>query len=388
VPDEREARLVVLGPDAPHSARAKELTPAQNAAIETLAARGSGQRTCKNALCFLAPDQNRLNDVVDAVRRWMAWDSIVQDGENETIELTTGQKRQAQAKRAEWDKAIATRMQETWVWVMAPFSEDPRTPEVDWSITRVTGPDALVLRASRKLVQEDQLFTELGPRRLRMAMDHALWPYAEHISCRQLREYMASYLFLPRLRDERVLLDTIERGVSTTTLDHFAYADGYDAETGRYLGLVHGRRPQVTFDGESVIVKPEIAEDQREADSGAKPDDAPDPDGPDPARPDTTGGGPGGQARRTGNGGTAPAAPPETRRFFATVDLNPDRLGRDANAIAEEIVRHLASERGAKLRVSIELDADLPNGVSDETKRVVSENCDALKFKTYGFESD
>ena len=392
VRDDRDAGLVVLGPGAPHSARAKETTPAQNAALEILASRGSGQRIYKNMLCFLAPDQNRLNDVLDAVRRWMAWESIVRDDKHETVELTNGQRRQAQAKLSEWDKAITTRLQETWVWVMAPSAPDPRTPELNWSITRVTGPDALVLRASRKLVQEDDLFTELGPRRLRMAMDEALWPYAEHISCRQLRDYMASYLYLPRLRDERVLIDTIERGVGTTTLDHFAYADGYDAHTDRYLGLVHGQRPQVTLDDESVIVKPEVAERQREAEAVSEnthDQQGSETAGPAPTRaqPATTGVS---DPRTTGSEGADPGAPdtPTPTRFFATADLTADRLGRDAGMIAEEIVRHLAAVPGAKVRVSLEIDAELSRGVDTETQRTVSENCDALKFKSHGFETD
>src|SRR5215211_2909669 len=55
VPDEREARLVVLGPGHAHTGRDKD-SPALQAARQTLEARGSSPRIYKNTLVFLAAD--------------------------------------------------------------------------------------------------------------------------------------------------------------------------------------------------------------------------------------------------------------------------------------------------------------------------------------------
>ncbi len=38
------------------------------------------------------------------------------------------------------------------------------------------------------------------------------------------------------------------------------------------------------------------------------------------------------------------------------------------------------------MRITVEIDAEVPDGVSEETQRVVSENCQTLKFKSHGFE--
>ena len=74
------------------------------------------------------------------------------------------------------------------------------------------------------------------------------------------------------------------------------------------------------------------------------------------------------------------------KRFFATVELDPDRAGRDAGRIAEEVLQHLTVLPKAKVRITVEIDAEVPDGVSEETQRVVSENCQTLKFKSHGFE--
>ncbi len=68
------------------------------------------------------------------------------------------------------------------------------------------------------------------------------------------------------------------------------------------------------------------------------------------------------------------------------MQVDPLRLGRDASRIAEEIVQHLTGLVGANVQISIEIQAELPDGASDKLVRDVTENCRTLKFKDYGFE--
>jgi len=68
--------------------------------------------------------------------------------------------------------------------------------------------------------------------------------------------------------------------------------------------------------------------------------------------------------------------------------LNPDRVGRDAGKIADEILSRLSVLPGARLRVSMEIEAELPEGAPDDVQRTVSENAGILKFDSYGFEQD
>jgi hypothetical protein len=68
------------------------------------------------------------------------------------------------------------------------------------------------------------------------------------------------------------------------------------------------------------------------------------------------------------------------------VTLNPVRLGRDASDIANEIVQHLMKQPGARVEVTLEIHAEIPEGATDDTVRTVNENCRTLKFKTFDFE--
>ena len=52
------------------------------------------------------------------------------------------------------------------------------------------------------------------------------------------------------------------------------------------------------------------------------------------------------------------------------------------NTIAEEIIALLAADPQATVRVSVEISADFEGGVSDNTKRSVSENATNLSFKS------
>jgi hypothetical protein len=81
-----------------------------------------------------------------------------------------------------------------------------------------------------------------------------------------------------------------------------------------------------------------------------------------------------------------PPAPPKLGRFHGSVSLDPVRLGRDASRIAEEVVQHLSGIVGATVDITLEIQADLPDGAAEKLVRDVSENCRTLRFTTYGFE--
>jgi len=65
VVDEPEAKLVILEPDSPHSAKDTD-SPARQLAAEILN-RGSAGRNCGNMLVFLAADKTRFADLDKAV---------------------------------------------------------------------------------------------------------------------------------------------------------------------------------------------------------------------------------------------------------------------------------------------------------------------------------
>ncbi|MGH7451282.1 MAG: DUF499 domain-containing protein, partial [bacterium] len=249
VPDEQTCRLVVLGPKAPYT-KANGSSPAQSAAQEILDRRGNSPRQYKNMLAFLAPDRERLLELEQAVRDWLAWNSIW--NERESLNLDNFQHRQVESSKEKADKTIQTRINETYCHLVVPTQEG--TGPVEWTRTRLQGQESIIARAAKKMRNDGQLILTWSPLLLRHELDRWLWKERPHLNVKQLWEYLCKYLYLPRLRDESVLLDAIRQGVNSLTWsDFFAYASGFDEVTGRYLGLVAGKFPQITLDSLSLL---------------------------------------------------------------------------------------------------------------------------------------
>jgi hypothetical protein len=85
---------------------------------------------------------------------------------------------------------------------------------------------------------------------------------------------------------------------------------------------------------------------------------------------------------------TAPPQARKPRRFYGSVTLNPTRAGRDASEIAEEVIAHLVGLMGANVRVTLEIEADIPSGAPDNVVRTVTENSRVLRFTQAGFEEE
>jgi len=56
--------------------------------------------------------------------------------------------------------------------------------------------------------------------------------------------------------------------------------------------------------------------------------------------------------------------------------------------LAEEIVQHLTLQPGASVEVTLEIQAQMPEGAPDNVVRIVTENARTLKFTAQGFERD
>ena len=143
----------------------------------------------------------------------------------------------------------------------------------------------------------------------------------------------------------------------------------------------------LTPESAALIVKPDVARRQLDAEV------------PPPAAPGAAGTGTNAAGSGTAGGATsspsasAEGAPPPgaaslARRFHGTVVLDPARVGRDASRIADEVISHLAGLVGAEVRVTLEIEAEIPSGASDQVVRTVTENSRTLKFTTQGFEKD
>ena len=166
-----------------------------------------------------------------------------------------------------------------------------------------------------------------------------------------------SIVYLPRLQGPSVLLGAAADGVKLLTWenDAFAYADSFDEDSGRYRGLRAGQVITLADPAApGLLVKPAVARQQLDAET-------------EPVTPQPpTGGqdGPGDTPVTPGGGPPIPPEPAEAalRRFHGSVSLDAARAGLDASRIADEVITHLSSLVGADVTVTLEIEANMPDG--------------------------
>ncbi len=230
VPDQAGARLVLLGPEHPHRATG---SPALEHAAALVDEAGDGApRAYRNMLVFLAADAERLDQLRTAVARWLA------------------------APSGEQERTVAAQLGETWRWLLAPSGGG-------WTATSAAGRDDLAMRASRELRADGRLFVDYPPARLRADLDRVpLWPAGgDHVPLGEVWEAYARSLDLPRLRSSAVLAAAVVGGTASAerASETFAYAEAWDAERGRFAGLVVGHGGSLALKGSGLLVRAEAA---------------------------------------------------------------------------------------------------------------------------------
>ena len=373
VPDEPEARLVILPPQAGHRGRQRD-TAALRIATEILDKRGVTPRTYRNMLIFIASDVERWGPLESEIRRYLAWDSIIEDADE--LNLDTHQRREALRGKDQSNETVRMRFNEAYCWLLVPTQNE--TDPIEWEAIRMPGPqENPVAKAIQKVQSDEQLISQWSPALLRMELDQWLWKEEPHISLKRVWECLATYLYLPRLCNSDVLLDTVKEGVQTQ--EYFGYADSVDAD-GRYAALQFGGASRsIYFNDQSVIVKPDVALKQLQADE-APPEPGPEIDDP-PGPPYTPG-----ENGRT----TPPLAPPDSppKRFYGSINLDPIRAARDAQQVIEEVIQHLTSLPNATVEVTMDIRATVSDSFPQDIVDIVRANCQTLKFTSQEFEDE
>jgi len=407
--DDTSTRLVILKPQYTHALR-DTASQARQAAQAILDQRGTARRSYRNTLVFLAADRNRLEDLKQGVRQYLAWKSIKQEMEDEKLNLDTFQRSQTRTKYEEANKVVEARLPETYIWLLVPEQPDPHQPDTLAELRQQNQQQGqLAVNASRRLRTEEMLITQYAGTLLRQELDRIpLWK-GSHLSVKDLAEYFARYVYLPRLKNSDVLLKAIGDGVSQMfwLQETFAYAESWDEARQRYLGLKAGQQVNVAMSG--LVVKPEAAAAQLAADAAAQAQSS-------VQYADSTS-----RSALSERGGTLATEPesvplsdkfvwragdivyapfpktagdakkpaePHYRRFHGSVQINPRMMAGEAGKIMDEVVKHLTTLYGANVRVTLEIEATVPDGVSEETRRTVEENCRTLRFEGFGFEEE
>ncbi len=153
------------------------------------------------------------------------------------------------------------------------------------------------------------------------------------------------------------------------------HADTHDGS--RYGGLTAAAQLGAVVPS-GMIVKPDFAVLQFDAerDSGTAGDSGSD------AAPTL-----GGDATSEGPDSQQTVGPGLPSRYYGRIALDSIRWTRQVADIAEAVVNQIAKAPDAKVRITIEVEADSESGFAEGVQRTVSENAAVLKFDTSEFES-
>ncbi|APO56896.1 DUF499 domain-containing protein [Bradyrhizobium diazoefficiens] len=375
--DEAQAlSLVILGPATPHVSKGIVKSAATDAASDALMRCRATQRRFRNTLVFVAADEAGLGTARDVMRKAMAWKQIVDDKRLHDA-MTTAQIADAEDKARTNRDSAQKAVRSAWSHILYGVKSDTagKPFELEHSLISSRDRPAIPSVVYEKARADGIALEKLGTERLWHALK-PIWPEdRDHLPISELTDWFSAYVYLPKLRD-RVVLETSIRDAVAKLDPQFGYADSYEETTGKYRGLIWAKDPPQPFPTKAVLVSDAAAKRQlaETATAGpAAPAGSPVVPGASPSPTDDK---------------PAPAQPRKARRFYGSVDLDMVRPVKAFDAILNAVVMELQRTQGAKVRLTLEIEAVADEGFADNDVSVVRDNARQLKFKpeSTGFE--
>ena len=177
-----------------------------------------------------------------------------------------------------------------------------------------------------------------------------------------------------------VVLETAIRDALAKLDPKFAYAERFDEVSGKYDGLLWQKAPVGPTPQSALLVRPEIAVEQMRAAALPRPATI-------PAVTETPG-------SAIVSDPIQPISPPpstsneQPHRFFGSVEIDTMRSVRAFEAIVNAVVMEFQRTKGAKVKITLEIEAEAEDGFSNDDIGVIRDNTRQLKFKpeSSGFE--
>ena len=348
IEDRRHVALVILPPSAAHDASSGAQSVASELARETIARRGTGQRRFRNALVFVAADTSNIDAARENARRERAWASILKDADL-TENLTQAQIGQAEKEAGRSREALHRSIRGAWVHILHPglsrVTDDLSVMTAGYvmSSTRLVnrgGAKSVPQAVWERVSTDGTVFGEIGPDNLLRSLE-PIWPEDRpHVTVEDIRDWFASYVYLPRLRDDATLDGALRRLVEDIGYD-YAFASAFDEEAGSYEGVIDGKTfTSLSFDDGLLVRRGAIppAPDKGDGAEGAIPPPPPPPPGTDPAVP------------------PPPQPEPRPARFFANLEIDAEKAGLEVARIMDGLLVELTRTPGSTLRLTLEID--------------------------------
>jgi uncharacterized protein len=377
VPDDSALRLVVLPLERWYMKESSH--QADDSVQEYLRLHGSQPRHRGNRLIFVAADQAVLNRLRDATRVALAWESIVEDVAAERLNIDQNQLRQAEKESQAAANVLPRAARECFKWLLCPVQDDAKAtkPSVEpFPLNTTNGNPADEVR---RVCRENELvIEEWSPIHLRTKLKELYWKADKPaIGAATFWEDSQRYLYLPRLKSR----DVLAAAVRTGAVGHDFFGIAYGHSEGKYDGFQFGFG-NVSFDDTLLLIEPEAAKqyaiDQKKLKVVVPPSSG------------NVGGteaeGTPALAELGKKPGGASTTTPKAKSFRGSVEVNATLAKSRLITIADEVIALLASDPNATIRITLEIDAEFPQGASETIKRSASENATSLGFKTKDWE--
>lgn len=379
VPDDFGLRLVVLPPVADPGAESGD--PPQFAR-ELLEKRGDQPRQRRNRLIFLAAKHDQRARLREEVETYLAWEALYEDVKQERANLDTIQINQVKRTIQKAKEHLPHTLRTAYSELLVPeqeLSSVGKPGEVRWRTGQLPGGTPnFVNQIEQILIANEWLIKEWAPIHLQALLKRFYWrDDLQKAEALGVWHQMCQYLYMPRLADSRVYSRAIEKGLDSP--DYFGFADGNDGE--RYLGFHFEHVSHIELTERSLLITPEAARAYKAVRDAQKTV-------PETARDNITQPESGTKPPDSGeSGSTNEPQQIGPRRYFGTVTLDPLKARAQFTDIEMEVLEHL-KKAGARVRIHLDISAEMSKPFDQDTIRNVRENSRTLKFDDNEFSED
>ena len=379
VPDDSALRQIVLPPEQHYSR--EESRFAFDGVLDHVRNNGTKPRYRGNRLIFLAPDHGALTRFRDCIRVALAWNTIVEDVGAMRLVLDNLQTQQAKKELQGAEEVLLRVARECYKWLLCPAQDKPTDakPMVEEYPLNTVGA-SLGSEIERVCNDNDLVINTWSPIHLRDELKKLYWKVDKPaIKAMSFWEDTLRYLYLPRLKTRNVLEQAIIKGAGSKDF----YGTAYGFYDGKYEGFRYGDA-NIQLDETLLLIEPGEAI-KYEDEHAPKPKVTP--------FTGLIGENAESMSNISANSSQTDKGTPQisvgikkSKKFIGTADVNAATARVSLLQLAEEIVALLASDPKANVKVSLEISADFPEGVSDELKRSVAENAASLGFRNKTWE--
>ncbi len=219
----------------------------------------------RNTLLFVAADESQLATARDAMRRSMAWASIVNDTRFMQQQLTQGQAADAQEKARNNKEGARRAIRAAWSHVLYAVKTLDTEPGKAFDLEHLglsaKDRNAIPAVVYDKAKADDIVKERFGAESLWLKLKD-LWPAeTPHLAIGEVAEWFSAHAYMAKLRD-RVVLETSIREAIGKFDAPFGYAEGFDQAAGRYTGLIYAKAAPEILAPHGLLVRADVAKQQ------------------------------------------------------------------------------------------------------------------------------